>query len=158
MRHHLRYIIPVLAVAVMQACTGKKSTDTAETGADSTGKVCLAPSDRNPNGASELAQLMRTMEKQTESWKTEITENKATLSPVPDAYKNLKLAKVTEPEMKNENYNAFADDFMAYSNALVAAAPAERKTAFNAMVGGCMACHTQMCPGPVKRINKFYFQ
>jgi len=155
MRH---YIIPLLALTLLQACAEKKAPDTAQQNADSTGKVCLAPSDRNPNGASELAQLMRTMEQQTELWKTEITENKPALSPVPDAYKNLKLARVTDPDMKNENYNAFADDFIAYSNALTAAVPVERKTAFNTMVGGCMACHTQMCPGPVKRINKFYFE
>eukprot|EP01034_Spumella_vulgaris_P042151 gene42151-52259_t len=115
---------------------------------DSTGKVCLPPSDRNPNGASELAQLMRTMETQTETWKKEITDNKAELSPVPDAYAALKTALPTEPEMKNENYDGFADDFLNYANTLVKAPKAERQTAFNSMVGGCMSCHSQMCPGP----------
>lgn len=138
-------------------CDENKPVAPLPTANDSTGKVCLAPSDKNPNGASELAQLMRTMETQTEAWEKEILDNKEELSPMPDVYNNLKTAIPTEIEMKNENYNAFADDFVNYSKALMKAPKAERKTAFNAMVGGCMACHQQMCPGPVKRINKFYF-
>lgn len=151
--------IALCIVTVAVACSdpkGPSATDIPAT--DSTGKVCLAPSDRNPNGASELAQLMRTMEAQTATWKTEITENKAELSPVPDAYATLKTATPTEPEMKNENYTGFADDFVNFSNALVKAPKAERQTVFNSMVGACMNCHSQMCPGPVKRIKKFYFE
>ena len=149
------YIIGVCLLGIA-ACNENKSEAKAAESSDSTGKVCLAPSDRNPNGASELAQLMRTMEVQTETWKKEITENKTELSPVPDAYNTLKTAIPTTAEMKNENFDAFATDFVNYSQALAKAPKAERKTAFNAMVGGCMACHSEMCPGPVKRIKKFY--
>lgn len=136
------------------APTPKKSA----AGTDSAGKVCLAPSDRNPNGASELATLMRTMEAQSETWRKEITENKAGLSAVPDVYATLKTAVATDSEMKNENFDAFVDDYLKASAALVKAPKAERKTAFNAMTGTCMSCHSQMCPGPIKRIKKFYFE
>ncbi|MCG9911933.1 MAG: hypothetical protein MH137_11590 [Flavobacteriales bacterium] len=137
---------------------GEKSTSTAKDGTDSTGKACLAPSDRNPNGASELASLMRVMEEQTEIWKKEILENTPALSPVPESFSTLKTASVTDADMKNENFDGFADDFISYANTLVASKPEDRKTAFNSLVGGCMTCHTQMCPGPIKRINKFYFE
>lgn len=153
--------IPILAVIFLFvcviACNENKPVASLPTATDSTGKVCLTPSDINPNGASELAQLMRTMETQTENWKKEIDAGAKELSPVPDVYNTLKTAIPTEAEMKNNNFNAFSDDFVNYSTALVKAPKAERKMAFNTMVGGCMACHEQMCPGPVKRIQKFYF-
>lgn len=153
------YILCFLVAVTALACGEKKTAGADDSKpTDSSGKVCLAPSDRNPNGASELARLMRTMEAQTETWKTEINENKARLSPVPDVYGTLKTAVPTDPEMKNEHFDGFADDFVNYANAMVKAESNDRKTAFNSMVGGCMTCHSQMCPGPVKRIKKFYFE
>lgn len=139
------------------SCNSDHKTANQET-QGTTKKACLVPSDRNPNGASELAQLMRRMESQTELWKSEIQEAKDSLSPMPGIYETLKTASVTEPEMKNEHFDAFADDFIRYASDLVKAPKKERKTAFNTMVGGCMACHGQMCPGPMKRIGKFYFE
>jgi hypothetical protein len=138
-------------------CGENKIAENTPTNADSSGKVCLAPSDRNPNGTSELAQLMRTMETQSETWKKEIEDGKEKLSPVPDVYNTLKTAIPTEDGMKNENFNSFADDFVRFSNALVKADAKNRKSAFNTMVSSCLTCHSQMCPGPIKRINKFYF-
>lgn len=159
MKRIICYILPVVLGLGYWGCQPKSPDSENPTSGktDSTGKVCLAPSDRNPNGASELAQLMRTMEAQTETWKKEITEGKPELSPVPDVYATLKTAIPTEPEMKNENFDGFSDDFVNYANALVKAPKAERQTAFNTLVGGCMTCHSQMCPGPIKRIKKFYF-
>lgn len=160
MKQAFPYIIVVVYLFACIACGSPDKTGEAEIAAptDTTGKVCLAPSDRNPNGVSELAQLMRTMEAQTETWKKEIADGKAELSPVPDVYATLKTAIPTEPEMKNENFDGFADDFLNYANGLVKAPKAERQTVFNTLVGGCMSCHSQMCPGPVKRIKKFYFE
>jgi len=152
------YILSVmLGIILFVGCGENKTTDKTMTIADTSGKVCLAPSERNPNGASELAQLMRTMEKQSETWKKEIEEEKAELSPVPDIYNRLKTAIPTETGMKNENFDTFSDDFVRYSNALVKADTKNRKAAFNTMVSGCLTCHSEMCPGPIKRINKFYF-
>ena len=153
----IRYILFVLFAAAATACGGNKTPETAAPASDSTGKTCLKPSDRNPNGVSELAALMRTMEAQTETWKKEIEAGQAELDPVPDVYRTLKTAVPTEKEMKNEFFDGFSDDFNGYAAALVKARKKDRKTAFNTMVGGCMNCHTQMCPGPVKRIRKFYF-
>jgi hypothetical protein len=124
-------------------------------GTDSSGQACTAPSDRNPNGASELAVLMREMETQAEIWKGEIEKKEAVLSSVPASFYGLKTAAVTKPTMKNENFNAFADDFITFSEALVKGSADERKDAYNSMVNGCMNCHTQMCPGPMVRIKKF---
>lgn len=150
------YIITVsFFVLLFVACNQNTPQETVEEKKDS---IALTPSEINPNGASELAKLMRTMESQTETWKKEIEEDKAQLSSMPFVYNTLKTAQATNDEMKNENFDAFADDFVSYSNALVKAPLAERKQAFNTMVGGCMACHDQMCPGPIKRIQKFYFK
>ena len=135
----------------------RKADDNKTTTTDSSGQVCLAPSERNPNGASELAELMRTMEAQSDTWKKEIEDGKTELSPVPDIYNTLKTAIPTEDGMKNENFDMFSDDFVRFSNALVKADAKNRKAAFNTMISGCLTCHSQMCPGPIKRINKFYF-
>lgn len=150
-------MIAVLIVLVLVFSCREVANNTTEKSEemDSSAQACLAPSDRNPNGASELAVLMRGMEKQAEIWKGEIEKMEAALSPVPASFYGLKTAAVTKPSMKNENYNAFADDFIAFSDALVNVSPVERKDAFNSMVNGCMNCHTQMCPGPMVRIKKF---
>ena len=138
-------------------CGENKTANNTTTTTDTSGKVCLAPSERNPNGASELAQLMRTMEAQSETWKKEIEDGKPELSPVPNLYNTLKTAIPTEDGMKNENFDAFSDDFVRFSKALVKTDVNNRKAAFNTMISGCLTCHSQMCPGPIKRINKFYF-
>lgn len=148
----------LMLLLLWAACGERQTAAEPAKPADSSGKVCLAPSDRNPNGASPLASLMRDMEKQTETWKKEITDGKAELSPVPDIYRTLKTALPTEPQMKNEHFDAFSDDFLGYADALVKAGKNDRKPAFNSMVNGCMNCHTQMCPGPVKRIRRFFFE
>jgi hypothetical protein len=141
----------------LMACNPSAQKDeTSGNDVDTTGQACAAPSERNPNGASELAQLMRVMEAQAETWKKEVSENAETLSPVPRSFSTLKTAKVTKPSMKNENFDAFADDFVRFSEALVAAPREKRTEAYNAMVNGCANCHSQMCPGPLVRIKKFY--
>jgi len=144
-------------IVFSMGCGENKATENITPAVDSTGKVCLIPSERNPNGASELAQLMRTMEAQSDTWSKEIEEGKEELSPVPDVYNTLKTAIPTEDGMKNENFDTFSDDFVRYSNALVKASTKDRKAAFNTMISGCLTCHSEMCPGPIKRINKFYF-
>jgi len=154
----ITYIAACIASLVIISCGQKTSSETIDQAADTTAKVCNAPDERNPNGVSELAAVMRVMESQTELWKTEIAEDKETLSAMPDAYNTLKTAKVTEPEMKNDNFNGFADNFLSFTNAFVKSPKEDRKTAFNAMVSACLTCHNQMCPGPVKRINKFMLQ
>jgi hypothetical protein len=150
-------ILGGLAILSFVFSCGEAINKTAEKsdGKDSSGQVCLAPSDRNPNGASELAVLMREMEKQAESWKGEIEKKESLLSPVPASFYTLKTAAVTKPTMKNENYDAFADDFITFSEALVKVPAEERTDAYNSMVNGCINCHTQMCPGPMVRIKKF---
>lgn len=152
-----KLLIAGIAFMWLVACSesSEKSTATAHD-ADTTAQECAAPSDRNPNGASELAQLMRVMEAQAETWKNEISENAETLSPVPRSFSTLKTAKVTKPGMKNENFDAFADDFVRFSDALISAPRENRTEAYNAMVSACANCHTQMCPGPMVRIKKFY--
>lgn len=150
-------MISVLIVLVLVFSCREVANNTTEKSVekDSSAQACLAPSDRNPNGASELAVLMREMEKQAEIWKGEIEIKEAVLSPVPASFYGLKTAAVTKPTMKNENYNAFADHFITFSEALVKVSADKRKDAYNSMVNGCMNCHTQMCPGPMVRIKKF---
>lgn len=147
------YILGIISCSLYYACG---ATSDPEGNRDR--EPVLSRSEINPNGASELALLMRTMETQTELWKQEVLEEKETLSPVPDVYTTLKTAIPTTTDMKNENYDAFSDDFVTYSRQLEkTVSTQERITRFNTMVGGCMACHDQMCPGPIKRIRKFYF-
>jgi hypothetical protein len=151
-----KMIVGLLALSLFFSCReAMDKTAEKSDGKDSSDQACMAPSDRNPNGASELAVLMREMEKQAEIWNGEIEKKESVLSPVPASFYTLKTAAVTKPAMKNENYDAFADDFINFSEALVKVPAEERTNAYNSMINGCMNCHTQMCPGPMVRIKKF---
>jgi hypothetical protein len=107
----------------------------------------------NPNGSSELALLMRDMQKYTNEARIAVQENKAP-APYPKSFDKIRTAKATPGTHKNEYYDSFSDLYINSVKSYVASPPADRITAYNNMVSGCMACHSQHCPGPMPVIKK----
>jgi hypothetical protein len=109
----------------------------------------------NPNGDSELAVLMRDMYDDGMETKRQILTGE-----VPEIsvdYHHIRHAEATEPEKAGSNdYKLYAHAYEALTDSLLAAAPAERGSAYQLMVGACMNCHQAMCPGPMVKIKKMY--
>lgn len=123
----------------------------ASSGCGPTGKgECKKP--LNPNGDSELALLMRQMATATEAWKTEVKSGK--LSTTLDI-STLKTATPTDGTVSGNSFNGFADAYTASVNNFLKP-DSVSVYRFNLMVDQCMNCHSNFCPGPMKRIEKMY--
>ncbi|HEX5001587.1 MAG TPA: hypothetical protein VFW78_03755 [Bacteroidia bacterium] len=110
---------------------------------------------QNPNGSSELAKLMRQMQQYTKDARKAVLKKGAPAA-YPTAFDAIHTAKITPGTHKNEYYDSFADIYITGVKNY-AAAPAsdpDRIATYNNMVSGCIACHSQHCPGPVPMIRK----
>ena len=107
----------------------------------------------NPNGDSELAMLMRAMFEDAGQMKAAIERGE---KPVP-AFDHARMltAHATEPEKAaSDTYQTWTQ---SYLQALQALENGDLKIApglFDNLVGNCMGCHTDLCPGPKMRIRK----
>lgn len=107
----------------------------------------------NPNGDSELALLMREMFEDGERMKQDILDGKVPKIGVD--YEAVLTAAATEPEKAaSDAYHAFALTYIETMKAIEKADPEEAATLYVSMVKTCMDCHTQLCPGPKRRIRK----
>lgn len=109
----------------------------------------LIASDRNPNGASELATLMRQMVSDLEVARADFKQRPA-LWP---RHRRIRCAWPTEPSDRNPTFDALAVQYLAQLQAF----DGEREKpgeAFQRVVDACVACHEQSCEGPLERIQK----
>ncbi len=109
----------------------------------------------NPNGDSELALLMRSM------FDEGLAAKQALLAgDVPDIrcdVAKLHTASATEPEkVARPEYAVFARAYEDAVAALETAPFGNRDEAYDHMVNTCVQCHEQLCPGPIRKINKLY--
>ncbi|MCC6337106.1 MAG: hypothetical protein IT380_24320 [Myxococcales bacterium] len=110
----------------------------------------LIPSELNPNGASELAALMRTMVADLEAGRAAL-EKGGTPPPLWSRHRKLRCAWPTDSADRNPQFDAMAVTYLAQVQALDAK-PTHPRAAFNAVVTACQACHENSCPGPIERI------
>lgn len=109
----------------------------------------------NPNGDSELALLMRDMWDDCMRVKEEVAAGKeAEFNFDPKA---IFTAHATEPDKAaSETYRRMGEVYLSASEAFEQSGTADRKDHYQALVTTCVACHKQLCPGPVAKINKLY--
>ena len=118
---------------------------------------CTTSAPLNPNGDSELALLMREMFEDGERMKQQIKNGK--IPEVLKKFETIHTAKATQPEKANsEQFKVFADSYLATVKAIHTAQPEEVSVFYKGMVETCMNCHQAMCPGPMVRIKKLYFE
>jgi hypothetical protein len=102
---------------------------------------------------SELANMMRDMQEQSEELRQQIIAGDTTNLPkFSFDLQEMKTAEATEPSMKDDPFNAFTDHFDR-TFAEVYKSEISKKTAFNNMVASCLNCHQQFCSGPMKMIS-----
>lgn len=124
--------------------------------ADSTAKTNSTTSSKtstidDPNQPSELAALMREMFTDTEAMKAAIQSGKMPTD-VREKFGKIYAAKPTDAEMKEGAYPAMAKIFLASMDNLYD--DKEQIKDYNLMIGACLACHQNQCPGPMVRIKK----
>lgn len=110
-------------------------------------------SQRNPNGSSELALLMREMQSYTHRAKAQLNSDTVPET-LPPGFDKLHSATVTPGIVKNEFFNTFADVYLKAVKDYSASNPSNRAETYNTMVSACLSCHAEHCPGPVPVIKK----
>jgi len=107
----------------------------------------------NPNGSSELADLMREMQQYSVEERQRVINLQATM-PAPESIRNIHIAKITGGMKKGENYSTFSDLYLASLDAYANSKNDDRAKNFNNMIATCLACHSENCPGPLPAIRK----
>ena len=105
---------------------------------------------------SELALLMRKMDKTVSEWKRNIETGSLDMKEVPDWLNRLHTAEATDPDEINEVYHTMADAWIESVDQLKKATQSEIPKAFNTLVNNCVNCHQQFCQGPIPKIKKLY--
>lgn len=104
-----------------------------------------------PNEDSELALLMREMDKDMKTIKQAILSKKE-LPKVLHKFKAMHAATPTDKDMKTIQFTKLADLLLTNTKKLYKSKQPTK--AYNLMVNNCLACHQSYCPGPVVRIKK----
>ena len=111
----------------------------------------LLPSDINPNGASELAALMRTMQRDLSQAGEAIRRGEAP-PPMFERHRKLRCSWPTDPAERNATFDAMAQSYLAQVKSLEAR-PVDLRDAHQRVVSACIACHETACTGPIPAIE-----
>lgn len=106
---------------------------------------------------SELAVLMKTMYAENLHWKAEILKGNIPKD-FPEEYRKMHTATSVNKSAGTDFYNATASQYLESIEALNQATPHSAKEKYNQMVGMCVQCHRNICPGPVPKINKLLIE
>lgn len=107
---------------------------------------------------SELALLMRRMDKLTTQWKEAVEKGDYTSINFPDWLEKIHSAEATDPSEINEIYHTMADAWIKSVRQFKEATVEEKYNAFNSLVSNCINCHQHFCQGPISRIKKLYIE
>jgi hypothetical protein len=111
----------------------------------------LIPSERNPNGDSELAALMRKMQADLQTARELVLKNEVP-QPLLVRHRRIRCSWPTVATDRDAAFDGFAVGYLEAVKAFDAAA--DKKAAFGGMVAACRACHERACPGPIAAIDK----
>lgn len=112
----------------------------------------LIPSSINPNGASELADLMRTMQTDLTAAREAILKG-ASVGPLLSRFRKIRCSWPTSATDRDAAFDARAQSYLAAVQALEQAPPPESKAAYRRVLDGCRSCHEQNCAGALKAID-----
>lgn len=109
----------------------------------------LIRSPRNPNGDSELAYLMRLMADDLEAAKKALAAGE-TPKPMLGMHRRIRCSWPTKLEERTPTFDGMAQAYLA---AVQGFDEAPSQSRYNAIVEGCVACHSVSCRGPLDRID-----
>lgn len=102
---------------------------------------------------SELALLMRQLTDETEAIREAVMAGET--HPLWKRVQELHTAIPTDPASSGPVFQGFSEAFIGAVREMEAADSLGVKH-FNAVIDQCMDCHSTFCPGPKRRIAKFY--
>jgi hypothetical protein len=102
---------------------------------------------------SEMANLMNEMYAFNESIKQQVIDGKLNNS-YPEKFNNIHSAVMTDPNDRDETFEAFSKLFLQSEKALFEAPKEELVLRYNNAINACIACHAKKCSGPIPRIKK----
>jgi hypothetical protein len=111
----------------------------------------LIPSERNPNGASELATMMRLMQEDLGAARLAVLAQR----PPPamwSRHRKMRCSWPTDPADRNGQFDGLAQTYLAQVKALDVGQSDPAK-AYDNVLTACRACHDASCPGPVEVIE-----
>jgi uncharacterized FlaG/YvyC family protein len=103
---------------------------------------------------SELAQLMRLMDKEMQSAKISIEGGFSYHDSLTFDYGNIHSAMATEENMKKPGFDEFASAYLKQLEILKKSGQPSQKQNFNLLVNSCLNCHASHCPGPINKIKE----
>lgn len=109
----------------------------------------LIRSNRNPNGDSELAVLMRDFVTDLKEGRAALEAGK-TVGPWHPRHRKMRCSWPTKPEERNERFDGLAQSYLALVKAFDAA---PGKATYNGVISGCISCHAASCGGPLDFIE-----
>jgi hypothetical protein len=112
----------------------------------------LVPTEISPDGQSELALMMRTMQADLRTAREAIVAGKP-LAGMRERHRKMRCSWPTTASDRNPVFDGFAQAYLAKVAVLDAAPPAQATEAYHAVLDACRACHQQSCPGPIAAIE-----
>jgi hypothetical protein len=111
---------------------------------------------RFPNDDAPLALLMREMYEDMEEIRISVEKGEQIKSYL-EKHRELLTVRGTDPEKSQQaNFQVMGSGYLQSLEAMEKAEGEELESAYQILLSGCLACHTNYCPGPIKRINKLY--
>ncbi|HIE71048.1 MAG TPA: hypothetical protein EYP98_13220 [Planctomycetes bacterium] len=114
----------------------------------------LIKSDRNPNGDSELAVLMRLFVDDLRDARVLVEAGQA-VKPLFPVHRNMRCAWPTIPAERDEGYDARAQSYLAIVRGFDAA---PSKGSYNVIINSCVACHQVSCGGVIEFIESLRWE
>ena len=142
-----KLILFIILISAFISCKDKTIQE------ESTTKVSIATEELVMYEMSEMALLMEKMFVENERLKKKIEAGEA-LGTFNQEYLNIHSAVLTDPNVRNENFNSFSKALLVNQEAVFTSQGEEVKVQFNRMVQACISCHETTCMGPIPRIKK----
>ncbi len=112
----------------------------------------LIPSARNPNGQSELAALMRSMEAALKEARPLVAQGQK-VGPFASRFAKIRCAWPTNLGDRDAQFDALAVAYLSAVARLDATHGADAPAAFDGVLNACRACHERACSGAIVAIN-----
>lgn len=112
----------------------------------------LIPSTRNPNGQSELAALMRTMEAALKDARPLVAQGQK-VGPFAPRFRKIRCSWPTNLGDRDAQFDAFAVAYLSAVAKLDQSSGADSAAAFDGVLSACRSCHERACSGAIVAIN-----
>lgn len=112
----------------------------------------LVPTEISPDGQSELALMMRTMQADLRTAREAILAGQP-VAAMRERHRKMRCSWPTTASDRNPVFDGFAQAYLAKVAVLETAPPAQAAEAFHGVLDACRACHQQSCPGPIAAIE-----